>query len=100
MKILTKSIQDNLPALYSQEEKSADQVRIRVKFFNAFGLGTWYATEYDPEQKLFFGFAELDPGFGELGYFSLRELESHKSIERDMYFGTHYLKEVVDGARP
>lgn len=89
MKLMTKAIEKNLPPLYSQENKDPKEVRIWVKFFNPMGAGTWYATEYDPEQRLFFGFAKITDG--ELGYFSLDELESVKlplglGIERDLYW--------------
>ena len=63
-----------------------------VKFFNPTGAGTWWATEYNPKDKIFFGYASI---FGdhndEWGSFSLEELESYKGpfglgIERDLYF--------------
>lgn len=73
--------------LYSQENE-ADPVAV-VKFFDPCGSWTWFATEYDPATRTFFG---LVKGFEEeLGYFSLDELESVKGplgigIERDLYF--------------
>ena len=53
----------------------------------------------------FFGFAELLPGCGELGYFMLSKLEAigrgrALGVERDLHFGQHVLQEVLDGARP
>ena len=60
-----------------------------VKFFTPDSNWTWYASEYDPEKKMFFGLVEgLDT---ELGYFSLEELQSVRGplglkIERDIYF--------------
>jgi hypothetical protein len=64
---------------------------IVAKFFDPCGSGTWYATCFIPEEKLFFGRAEILPGEGEWGYFSLEELESFKGrfgigIERDLYW--------------
>ena len=59
-----------------------------AKFFNPVGAGTWFATEYNPETKIFFGYVSI---FGdEWGDFSLEELESIKGfgglgIERDLY---------------
>jgi len=60
-----------------------------VKFFTPWSNWTWLATEYDPEQRLFFGFVIGD--YPELGYFSLDELESVRgpmgiTIERDKYW--------------
>jgi hypothetical protein len=91
MKLLTQEILKKLPALYANEDKPAAEVTIPVKFFNPCGAGTWYATEYDPEQRLAFGFAVIFPGEGELGYFSLNELESVRlpfglKIERDLHW--------------
>lgn len=88
MKLLTKEIEKKLPALYSQE-KVADPLCI-VHFFNPTGSGDWYATEYDPVQRLFFGWAKIH-GEGELGYFSLDELLAVKlplglKIERETAF--------------
>lgn len=87
MKLLTKEIEKKLPALYSQEEVKDPMVM--VKFFTPWGNWTWYATEYNPEDRLFFG--KVVGIETELGYFSLEELESIKgpwglSIERDLSF--------------
>ena len=104
--LVTKELERALPPLYANEEKAATDVKIVVKFFSPYSGATWYATEYSPEERLFFGYAELFPGEGELGYFSLDELEKVTvfggvpAIERDCYFGDHNLKEVLDGARP
>lgn len=60
-----------------------------AKFFNPCGPGTWYMTEYDPEERLAFGLCVIHEA--ELGYFSLDELESIElmaglGIERDLYW--------------
>ena len=88
MKLMTKDIERKIPALYSQECKG-DDARVYVKFFTPWSNWTWYATEYDPENGLFFGL--VDGHEKELGYFSLEELESVAGpvglkIERDMYW--------------
>jgi hypothetical protein len=88
MVLLPKILQKDLPPLYSQEEEGENAIA-RVKFFAPVGSWTWYATEYDEEQKLFFG---LVVGHSvELGYFTLSELESIElllglKIERDINF--------------
>lgn len=99
MKLLTAAIRKSLPKLYSQE-KVADPIA-RVKFFNPTGAGTWFGTEFDGED-LFFGWAVLVPGCGELGYFSLAELAEFKGrfglgIERDLYFTPCPLSEAIKG---
>jgi len=86
MKLLTKEIEKVLPPLYSQE-KVEDPI-VWVKYFHPVSNWTWYGIEYDPEERLFFGYVE---GFeNELGYFSLTELEvvmvGGLGIERDLYF--------------
>jgi len=86
-------------------EKKAEDVRVVAKFFHPYFSWTWYATEFNVEEGLFFGFVQ---GFeGELGYFSLVELNEFKDkgkypkllglpIERDRFFSAT-LREVMDG---
>jgi len=97
MKLLTEEIKKQLPPLYSQEQV-ADPLVI-CKFFTPWSSWTWFAYEYSPEEQLFFGkvFSEMCPD-GELGYFSLAELESIKgpmglTIERDIHFTPKKLSE-------
>ena len=95
MKLLTKEITKKLPALYSSE-KSKDPVAV-VKFFTPDSSWTWYASEYDPETRTFFGL--VDGHEKELGYFSLDELESVRGplglpIERDRYWEPTPLSEL------
>lgn len=90
MKLLTKKLEDDFKRIGSQEEVS-DPIVV-AKFFNPVGAGMWLTTEYNPENKTFFGFVSI---FGdecdEWGNFSLDELESFRGkfglgIERDLYF--------------
>jgi len=102
MKLLTKSILRSLPPMRSQE-KNPDPVAM-VKFFNPTGAGTWFATEYDPATEEFFGLVQIN-GEAELGYFSLRELETYRSrlglgIERDLYFSPTKLSVIRGVPRP
>ena len=119
MELLIKELCEKLPALYSNEKKKPEDVKIIVKFFTPWSHWTWYATEAcgiteseeipltfvsDKYKELldvrFFGFVAGD--FPELGYFSLNELKSVNGpyglkIERDLHFGfEHTLKEVMD----
>ena len=90
MKLLTKKIEADLPPLYTQDGKG-DEAIVYVKFFHPFANWRWYATEYDPEQKMFFG---LVRGMEEeLGYFSLPELERN-NVERDLHFEAQTLGEI------
>lgn len=99
MQLLTKEILARFAKIGSQEN-SNDPIII-AKFFNSTGAGTWYATEYDPAERNFFGYVSI---FGdhndELGYFSLDELESVKGrfglgIERDRWWTEKKLSEVI-----
>lgn len=106
MKLMTKDLIKRFPGLRQTSNVPADKVRIIAKFFYPCGTATWYATEYDPEEQLFFGFVNLgDPQCAELGYFGLVELEQFRGrfglgIERDLYFGEHYLSEILGGNMP
>ena len=74
MRLFTKAILARLPALYSNENKKASDVIVHVKLFVS--SATWYITEYNPDEKLAFGFINLgDPEMAELGYISIAELE-------------------------
>ncbi len=95
-----------LPPLYATD---GDPTAVfPVKFFGIMGLGswTWYAKEYDPETGTFFGLVKsnLCPE-GELGYFSLAELESVTAmggklplVERDEYWDGATLAELKERA--
>lgn len=79
-----------LPAFYSSEEVPLKDKVIGMHFF--IGGCDWYATEYSPEEKCFFGFAILnnDLEMAEWGYFSLQELcdlkVSFLEVDRDLHF--------------
>jgi hypothetical protein len=84
-----------LPPLYSQEH--VKDPPIVVKYFTPDSSWTWYATEFDPQDELFFG---LVAGFEmEMGYFSLEDLRSVRGkyglpIERDLWFSHQHLSDV------
>jgi len=90
MKLLTKELRERFNKVGRQEE--IKDPLVIAKFFNPTGVGTWYATEYNQEIKMFFGYVSIFGDWNdEWGYFSLVELESLKGpfglgIERDLYF--------------
>ena len=90
MELMTKELEERFEEVGSQE-KIKDPIVI-AKFFNPAGPGTWLASEYDPKDKIFFGYVSLFGDYcDEWGSFSLEELESVKGpfglgIERDLYF--------------
>ncbi len=99
MRLMTKQLEKRFAQVGSQENVS-DPVII-AKFFNPTGAGTWYATEYDPKEQIFFGYVSI---FGdsndEWGYFSLSELESVRvafglEIERDLHWTEQKASKVI-----
>jgi len=98
-KFLTKELENKLPPLYSTENDPDPMVY--AKWFHPYATQEWYATEYDPEQGMFFGW--VNSGTPELGYFSRQELAEANPrgvpVERDKYFKPKPLSEVKEEAR-
>ncbi len=96
MKLMTKQILKNIPALYSGEKTPLGDKICYVRFFHPFSNWTWFATEFDPETGIFFGW--VDGSFPEWGNFSLEEMQGVKihglGIERDMHFTPKPMKEI------
>lgn len=94
MKLLTKELRKQLPALGATETQADPQVI--CKFFTPDSSWSWYMTEFDQDDT-FFG---LVVGFEiELGYISLSELETTTGplglhVERDLYFKPTPLSEI------
>lgn len=91
---MTEELRKKLPRLYETER--AEDPMVICKFFTPWSNWTWYATEFDGED-IFFGWVVGQDQ--ELGYFSLKELESAKGpfqlgIERDLYFDPTLLSKV------
>jgi len=90
MKLMTKELESRFEMVGSQED--IKDPLVIAKYFNPTGAGTWYATEYNPEERLFFGYVSIFGDWNdEWGYFSLDELEGFKGqfglgIERDLFF--------------
>ncbi len=100
MILLTPDQRDRL--LANGRRSGLDHVPV-VKFFNPLGIGTWLATELDPDGDTLFGLADL--GDPELGSFSLAEMVSLRlpfgmGIERDILFeGLFPLSIYAEAAR-
>lgn len=99
MGLLPADIAAKLPPIYTHDGNP--DAPVRLKIFDPCSNWTWYATEYDPEQRVFFGFVV---GFEEeYGYFSLDELESVKNrlglpLERDQWWNSDTpLSKVLSG---
>lgn len=97
VQMLTQKDLKALPG-YAAQDGKGDEAIAHVKFFSPYSGWTWYATEYDPENREFFG---LVFGFEmEMGPFSLDELEAAKGpmgvqgVERDRHFKPTTLGEI------
>lgn len=96
MKLLTKELEARFTQV-GRQESLGERAVVVAKFFTPDGQWTWWATEYDPESREFFGLVQ---GFEvEFGYFSLDELESAIGplglpIERDKFWEEQTLGEV------
>jgi hypothetical protein len=93
-KFLTKELEARFAEVGSQEH--VDDPTIIAKWFHPLSSWRWYAYEYDPEEKVFFGWVDGD--FPELGYFSYYELATLSvrglPIERDLYWNKKALSEI------
>lgn len=95
MKLLTATLIKRFQKVGSQEEVR-DPIII-AKYFTPDSCWTWYATEFDKEQQMFFGLADgLEK---ELGYFSLLELQKARGslglpVERDLHFDECRLSKI------
>lgn len=88
MKLITKALEKRFHEIGDQSEEKNPLVI--AKFFNPIGELTWYATEYDSENEICYGYV-TGLWENEWGTFSIRELESVQlsfglRIERDLYF--------------
>jgi len=96
MKLLTEELRAELPPLYGQDGLGGKAI-VHCKFFTPDSSWTFWATEFDGEDT-FFGL--VDGHEKELGYFSLRELESVRGplglpIERDIHWRPKTLAEIA-----
>jgi hypothetical protein len=101
MKLLTKEIASHFVA--APTDRPPKVTPVVVKFFTPDANATWFVTEGEQQDNgdwLLFGFADLgDRECAELGYVTLRELESVRGafglpIERDLYFPPTTLADV------
>lgn len=89
MNLLPDGLAKTLPAYGAQEHVPLDDHKFYVCYFSIASDWHWYACEYDPATKTFFGYVRGTEN--EWGDFSLTEMEScmfHNihAIERDLHF--------------
>lgn len=109
-KLMTKAIETKLKKNFEANRESGElDFKPELKLFGG-GACTWLISEYDEENQLFFGLADLGMGYPEMGWISKEELESVRfppfnlPIERDMYFSAdkklaEYAKEAKEKQR-
>lgn len=92
MKLITQEIAKATPAMYATENVPTEDKVCTAKFFHPMGRATFFMVEYNPEERLAFGYvvSPLGPDCDEWGYFSIDELEElcvhGLGIERDISF--------------
>ena len=95
MKLITKELEKKFPEIC--ETQNQEDPIVQAKYFCPWNGWTWFATEFDKEEGIFYGLvAGLEV---ELGYFSLNEFKTVEGpfglkIERDLYWDPKPLSEV------
>ena len=93
MKLMTKALEARFCEVGRQDVPNPV---ILAKFFHPFSNVTHYATEFNPDDRCFFGW--VDGPLPELGYFSLDEMEAlgvrGLPMERDLHFSECKLSAV------
>jgi hypothetical protein len=89
MLLLTKELEKKFEKQGDTSMNELEDTKVIAKFFITGSNWTWFAFDYNPETKMFFGCVHGVEK--ELGYFSLAELKEVKGafglgIERDRYF--------------
>lgn len=88
MKLITPELIERFKEVGEQGEN--ENPLIVAKFFAPVGSATWYATEYDAETNICYGYV-TGLADDEWGFFSITEMEALKlpfglGIERDIHF--------------
>ena len=88
MKLITPELETRFAEVGDQSE--VKNPLIVAKFFDPVGSATWYATEYNPNTRICYGYV-TGLVYDEWGTFSIDELESIRRpfglrIERDIHF--------------
>lgn len=97
MQLLTAQLLRRFAQVGSQEGKPEGDVIVVAKYFTPDGGFTFYATEYDPELREFFGLVEcLAIEFASVPLVQLERMRGPYgvAIERDLYWKEQSLREV------
>jgi hypothetical protein len=104
--IFPTEILEAMPRMGDSSKLHREEIKIPLKVFNASGSQTWFLYEYDPEDRIFFGFANLgDSMYAECGIIPMDELLEYNdttpflrfNLDRDEHWNAERtLKEVMD----
>ena len=99
--LVPKSLMKTIPS-YGETSEQLDSM-VHIKLFDPAGSWTWYVMEYDPKDRICYGWV---CGFEqEFGSFKLAELETipgplGRRVERDLFFTPCLLSELPEPHRP
>jgi hypothetical protein len=93
MELIPKSFLKKLPPLYSQGDKSPQDIKVVLRLFSPWGAMDWYIFEYDPVGRIANALVR-DGDYAEIGLVSIDELEQiggplSLKIERAKYWDTN-----------
>ncbi len=72
--LMPDTVAKKIPGPYTQENVK-DPI-VWVKLFSPYSQAYWFITEYDPKTQQGFGWAEMFPGGGELGWIDIADLSA------------------------
>lgn len=95
MELIPKDLRDTIPKLYETEDEK-DPFAYCKLFIDGW---TWYITEFSIDNDICFGYVISPFCNGEIGYFSLSEIQEVKGnlgmgIERDLSFKPQTLSQL------
>ena len=100
MKLMTKAIKAKFERVGTQEG-ATDPLAI-LKLFDPCGRWTYYATEYNAEDRVLWGYcvSALEPDYDEWGHSDLGEIEATRNrfglhMERDLWFRPMPISEIL-----
>jgi hypothetical protein len=73
LNMLDRSRLSNLPKLFETMDVPFPERSVQMRFLRE--NGEWFAVEYDPLQRLFYGYINARPGPPHWGFFGLDEIE-------------------------
>ena len=101
MRLLTNELEKRFAEVGSQKNVKDPVIIAKFFLYDPGGDDFLYATEYDPKNKLFFGYVSLSGGWIEQWkHLSLVEMESFKNslgigFKRDLHFREQKISSII-----